>query len=281
MQSIGTLPAESFFLDTSSGYRFCLYFPPAAGTRCLGGIVYIAPFAEEMNKARKMAAMQARRLAVNGYGVLLIDLLGCGDSSGELKDADWSNWKQDIQDAIKLMRDKINAPVSLWGLRLGALLALDLARYPEYVFEKIVLWQPILQGASFMNQFFRLRLANDMLNQTTNSNQLQPARTLLSQGHTVEIAGYGITPRLTASIDALDASDWQFGTNVLHWLECVPDQVVGFPPARQKIIERWKENGVQITAQTIAGVQFWMTQETSVNADLVNATAHIFPPTSI
>ena len=44
----------------------------------------VKAWAEEMNKARRMAALQARLLAENGYAVLQIDLHGCGDSSGDL-----------------------------------------------------------------------------------------------------------------------------------------------------------------------------------------------------
>jgi alpha/beta superfamily hydrolase len=40
-----------------------------------------------MNKARRMAALQARALAALGYGVLLLDLHGCGDSSGDFGDS--------------------------------------------------------------------------------------------------------------------------------------------------------------------------------------------------
>lgn len=46
-----------------------------------GSIVYIHPFAEEMNKSRRMAALQARALTLAGFAVLQLDLIGCGDEA--------------------------------------------------------------------------------------------------------------------------------------------------------------------------------------------------------
>lgn len=276
MPSVAVSSAESFFLETLSGYRFCLYFPPKKDQPCLGGIVYLHPFAEEMNKSRKMAAMQARRLATSGYGVLLIDLFGCGDSSGELKDANWSLWKADVRNAIDWMHTRQKTPISLWGLRLGALLALDLAQSTENAVEKVVLWQPVLQGTSFLNQFFRLRLAGDMLTEKISPLTAPPVRTLLDQGQIVEIAGYEISPALAASIDALDASEWHFGASDLHWFECPSENNAALPLARQKILARWMERGTYVNIQIVTGSPFWLSQETTTNTDLVDATAGIF-----
>ncbi|WP_229425321.1 hypothetical protein [Massilia sp. Se16.2.3] len=78
-------PADAFFLDTQGGRRFCLYHAPIG--ECRGALVYVHPFAEEMNRSRRMAALQARALAARGIGVLQLDLHGCGDSVGDFGDA--------------------------------------------------------------------------------------------------------------------------------------------------------------------------------------------------
>ena len=59
---------EAFFLpvaNAQNSQRFCLFHPAQGGVR--GGLLYLHPFAEEMNKARRMAALQARLLAENGF----------------------------------------------------------------------------------------------------------------------------------------------------------------------------------------------------------------------
>ena len=121
-------PAEPFFLQTDCGRRFCLYHAPRAEKECRGAFIYVHPFGEEMNKSRRMAALQARAFAAMGFGVLQIDLFGCGDSSGDFSDARWDIWKQDLSGASTWLAERVSAPISLWGLRLGALLALDFAR---------------------------------------------------------------------------------------------------------------------------------------------------------
>jgi pimeloyl-ACP methyl ester carboxylesterase len=155
------LPAEAFFLASAPGERFCLYHAPAGV--CRGALVYVHPFAEEMNKSRRMAALQARALAAAGFGVLQIDLHGCGDSDGDFGDARWEQWHADLATASSWLHARLGQPVGLWGLRLGALLALDHAR--RHTVHQLVLWQPVLQGAAFLTQFLRLLVASGMLDE--------------------------------------------------------------------------------------------------------------------
>jgi alpha-beta hydrolase superfamily lysophospholipase len=72
--------AEPFFFDVDPGTRFCMYHPPSTHVPPRGVILYVHPFAEELNLSRRMAAQQARAFAGLGFAVLQIDLFGCGDS---------------------------------------------------------------------------------------------------------------------------------------------------------------------------------------------------------
>jgi alpha-beta hydrolase superfamily lysophospholipase len=63
-------------------------------------VLYLPPLAEELNSSRRTVAQQARALARAGFAVLQIDLLGCGDSSGRLEDARWSDWLHDARAAL-------------------------------------------------------------------------------------------------------------------------------------------------------------------------------------
>ena len=72
---------HAFFLpDARGGQRFCIHHA-AQGPVRRGQVVYVHPFTEEMNKSRRMAALQSRALAGAGFSVLQIDLAGCGDLS--------------------------------------------------------------------------------------------------------------------------------------------------------------------------------------------------------
>ena len=122
---------EAFFLpipSLSGGQRFCVYHPAQGGVM-RGQVLYVHPLAEEMNKSRRMAAQQARALSTAGFAVLQIDLLGCGDSSGDFGDATWSAWIDDVLAAchwLRIRRTSVNSagstksvPLWLWGLRSG------------------------------------------------------------------------------------------------------------------------------------------------------------------
>ena len=130
---------KAFFLPAElaeGGQRFCLFYPAEWGQNggaARGLVLYIHPFAEEMNKARRMAALQARALAQGGYSVLQIDLSGCGDSSGDFGDATWKGWVNDVVQGCHWLRGQSNiqsaasdnVPLWLWGLRAGCLLAVE------------------------------------------------------------------------------------------------------------------------------------------------------------
>ncbi|WP_306391363.1 hydrolase 2, exosortase A system-associated [Telluria beijingensis] len=190
-------PAEPFFLDTARGARFCLYHAPSGP--CRGALLYIHPFAEEMNRARRMAAVQARAFAAHGVAVLLLDLHGCGDSGGDFADASWAGWLADIEDGRAWLERRSGQRAGLWGLRLGALLALEAASTAAPA--RLLLWQPVTDGDSHLKQFLRLRVAADML-QGTSEGSVAALRTQLAAGTTLEIAGYGLAPALADGMAA-------------------------------------------------------------------------------
>ena len=148
---------EPFFFDADPGTRFSLYHAPNPHVPARGAILYVHPFAEEMNKTRRMAALQARAFAAIGFAVLQIDLFGCGDSCGDFSSGRWDLWKRDLGIACDWLAKRSSGPLQLWGVRLGGLLALDFAASRKV--DGVILWQPFINGRTCINQFLRLRLA--------------------------------------------------------------------------------------------------------------------------
>ncbi|SHH41813.1 hydrolase 2, exosortase A system-associated [Massilia sp. CF038] len=256
-------PAHAFFLAVPPGERYCLYHAPVGA--CRGALVYVHPFAEEMNKSRRMAALQARALAAAGYGVLQIDLYGCGDSDGDFGQARWEQWHADLAAARAWLGQQLGRPAGLWGLRLGALLALEHAHTNPV--PQLLLWQPVLQGASYLTQFLRLRVANDMLDEGANSGGTKALRAELDAGHALEIAGYELAPQLAARIDALDAAQLAPACPT-HWIEIVAAAERPLPPAAGRVAQTW---GQQPPVK-VAGAAFWSTQEIAECPELIAAT---------
>ena len=133
-----------------------LVWDPPEGTPRDFAALYVPPFGDEMNKSRRMAALQARALAAAGGSVALLDLRGTGDSAGDHAEATWDGWRDDVVQAFTWLSRRCDGPVLLWGLRLGALLAADLVDKRRLLPAGMLLWQPVASGRGFFNQFLRL-----------------------------------------------------------------------------------------------------------------------------
>lgn len=259
---------QPFFLPRPNGQRFCL-FHPAAGNGARGAVLYIHPFAEEMNKARRMVALQSRALAAAGYDVLQLDLLGCGDSTGDFADASWQAWQEDISEAIGALRQRSAAPLILWGLRAGCLLAAELAAEltepADFVF-----WQPVVSGKQHWQQFMRLKMAGEMASGQAKviGEQL---RQQLAAGQPVEIAGYGVAPALVAGLEQAELKPPAGGGRVI-WLETSLRDEATLAPVSQKRIEQWQAAGWRVDARITRGPAFWQTAEIEDAPELIAAT---------
>jgi exosortase A-associated hydrolase 2 len=265
---------EPFFLGGGADRRFCLFHRPAGP--CRGAVLYVPPFAEELNRTRRMAALGARRLAAHGYGVLQIDLLGTGDSAGDFGDARWDLWKQDLDAGAAWLRARVEQPLTLWGLRLGALLALDHARTAAYPLAPLLLWQPVASGSTYLTQFLRLRTANAMLGDDAAAQMGTKAlRAALQAGETLEIAGYDLSPELARAIDELPAPDAMMPPVAAHWFDVpgAPGQAPG--PACARVKAAWEAQGTLLHVHTVTGSPFWATTAVSTCPALLDATAGV------
>jgi len=231
-------PAESFFLKTESGDRFCLYHAPHPNKECRGVFIYVHPFGDEMNKSRRMVALQARAFATMGFGVLQMDLFGCGDSNGEFGKARWDIWKQDLEIA--------------WS------------------------WLENISGELFLTQFLRLRLANEMLaggsEKTTGT---QAIRSSLAIGERLEVAGYELAPDLAVAIDSLRAIKLLVPKVPVHWFEIVSKSGRTMPPAGAKVVRAWEKEGSNPQVHLVPCVPFWATQEITECPELISATTKV------
>lgn len=263
---------EAFFLPSSGNGRFCLFHPAANRPRPLGAFVYVHPFAEEMNKSRRMAALQSRALADAGFAVLQADLFGCGDSAGEFADATWSGWVDDVVVAAKWLRERTQCVPSLWGLRAGCLIAAEAARQLDDIPEWLLYWQPVHSGSQHLQQFLRLRVAGQLTGATAGERVgTAELRAELSRGTAVDIGGYRLPAAVASGLDAatLAAIPGHSRIAVLEVSGTDPPQLV---PATQTRIDEWRAADHDVVAQAVTGLAFWSTQEIAECAALIAAT---------
>jgi len=269
--------AKPFFLTGTAGKLFSIYHPACRTVTLRRDLLIIPPFAEEMNRSRRMLAMQARALSAAGVGVLIIDLYGTGDSQGDFNEARWETWKQDVLAALHWLRHDGAVQVSLLGLRLGAMLALDCLREQAGPFEKVILWQPVISGESLMTQFLRVRLAASMLDSAKEKESTQDLRATLAKGESIEVAGYDLTPELAADIDRLRLEPLASPKMPpVHWLELVSVEGRQPSPATQRVVENWRGQGVRIFSSAVVGEPFWSLPEITVAPGLLRATSQLF-----
>lgn len=266
------LSIHPFFLDAERGQRFCI-FSPAHAKKSLGAVLCIHPFAEELNKSRRMAALQAKAMAAAGYDVLQIDLFGCGDSAGDFGEASWQAWRADVLLAYDCLRNRSDAPLILWGLRAGCLLAasaaVDLPETPNFIF-----WQPVISGKQYWRQFMRLASAADMLagqggRSADKRDNPFAARKML------EIAGYAISPMLADSLQEAELSAPAGQIGRVAWLVISNRGDVTILPAVQAAIAQWQASGFDVSARAIRGPAFWQTAEIKELPDLLTETLSI------
>ena len=266
---------EPFFLNGEHGALFCIHHYPAV-LPPKGGILYLHPFAEEMHKSRRMAALQARRFACAGYAVLQVDLCGCGDSAGDFADASWDAWLIDARLAHAWLSARNTGPIRLWGLRTGANLAIELANTLSGI-EQLLLWQPVVNGEHYLNQFLRIKMASEMLSAGQTQHGIKDLRARLDAGESLEVGGYRLNATMARDLSRLKLGD-RHPSCAVAWLELGLEDSDLVALASQRIVNDWRKSGCMVRTHTLTGVPFWLTQDITETPDLIEATSGCCQP---
>lgn len=222
-----------------------------------------------------MAALQARALADAGYGVLQIDLHGCGDSSGDFGDASWSSWIDDARCAARWLRERSDADFWWWGLRTGALLACSAASGFDDP-ARLLLWQPVAAGKTFVQQFLRLKLAGELVGESQAGGGkalMAGLRAQLAHGESVEVGGYLLSPSLAAGLEQAELAP-PARLARCEWIELSARPGAGLSPAVQARLAAWRSTATdaQVRARVVCGPAFWQTAEISECPQLIEAS---------
>lgn len=257
---------DVFFLPAAGGeQRLCLFHAPAGAPR--SKILYLHPFAEEMNKSRRMAALACRALAEAGHAVLQIDLRGCGDSSADFGDASWADWQADVRLALAELDARVpDAPLWLWGLRAGCLLAAsDWGRPVNHLF-----WQPMTSGKLALQQFLRLKLAAEMASGASKG-LMEQMKTELTAGRPVDVAGYRLGAGLASGLEAARLAPNGAASRV-EWLEVSTRDDAALTPVSEQAVKAWQDAGWAVRPQIVQGPGFWATSEIELAPALIERT---------
>lgn len=267
---------KPFFLKGSKGPLFCIYYPPSIGRNSDYTIIIVPPFGEEMNKARRMMSLQARALSDVGFGCVLFDLFGTGDSSGEFSASSWNIWKSDLNIISQWVSDQNNTNYCYLTLRLGSLLALDSILFYNLRPAAIALWQPIISGSTAMRQILRLYSLRNFHDQNNRTNT-QAILKKFEQDKSLEVAGYEINIDLYHSINNIELSNFtlDFECTAL-WSELCLTTPAAISPASSKICDKWQKTGTNIVRAPLTGPAFWASTDIIVVDKLITLTTNYF-----
>jgi exosortase A-associated hydrolase 2 len=263
---------KPLFIPSDTGALFSLYFSPL-GKPLNRAILHIPAFAEEMNKSRRMVAMQAREFAHRGYAVLVLDLFGTGDSFGDFGEATWDIWLQNIDTAIDWLKRQGADTITLWGMRTGALLAMDYAGRNRQKIDRLLCWQPVLNGETFITQFLRLRVAAAIMDNNAPREKTSDLKRQLSDGQALEVAGYLLNPDLIKPLMALRADQLPLhNVNDAALFEVVANEDTPVAMSNSQFLDKLEKNAVEASLNKVVGEAFWATQEITAAPKLIALT---------
>ncbi|HWI13376.1 MAG TPA: hydrolase 2, exosortase A system-associated [Burkholderiales bacterium] len=267
------------FIEGTQGPLFVAVREPAddgaGGVR--GCVLVVPPFAEEMNKTRRMLAELSIRLADRGIVTVVPDLYGTGDSAGDFGVVDWQTWQRDIG-SVAAWAAARGMPVDrLLAVRLGAALALDCiasGNLPD-TYRHTVFWQPVFDGARFVTQFLRLRTAASLT--AAQKESVSDLRASLQAGQVVDVAGYALSPRLAASVNACampEVLPVEFGR--VTCIEITRSADVGITAPLAQLCERSVASGGSASTHTVVGEPYWASTEIVSVKGVIDKTCECF-----
>lgn len=261
----GVLCAE--FLSSGGDPLFVMVRQPQNEPR--GCVLVVPPFAEEMNKSRRLVTELGFALATSGVALAMPDLSGTGDSSGDFAEATWATWLADLARTREWLECRGLKVSGLLAIRLGAALACDALRSGAlHPVQRTVLCQPVFDGKRHLQQFLRLRVAASRMIGSTES--LEMLRSVLASGSTVEVAGYVLSPALASAMElAVFPERLPDAFGEVDWVEIVRGPSGAVSPHAAKFMEHQSEGGVRVRAHAAAGEPFWGTTEVVVDPTLL------------
>ncbi|MDM0011238.1 alpha/beta fold hydrolase [Variovorax sp. J22P168] len=130
---------------------FGFFHPPEVASTRSDAVLLCAPMGHEALRTHRFYRLLAVRLARRGIPVLRFDFYGTGDSPGDDEEGDLEGWRGDLRAAHRELIARSGATKVVWfGSRLGATLAAQAAADTQPMPVKLVLWEPVLDGARYL-----------------------------------------------------------------------------------------------------------------------------------
>jgi exosortase A-associated hydrolase 2 len=183
---------KQIFFKNKSGHKlFGVLFTPDGEPKAKG-VIICQPIADERYRAKRILVNQARLLCHNGCHVLIFDYFGEGDSEGNFEETSATTRVSDICDGIQFLKEASGVTdIGILGLRMGASLALLALQQTDLSF--CVLWEPIIDGYAYMQNWLRVNLSSQLVYYKEIKYNRKALEDQLLKGARIENEGYVIT----------------------------------------------------------------------------------------
>jgi acyl transferase domain-containing protein len=134
--------------------RLCgIHHPPSGKTERNEGVLICHPMPQEYIHCYWSLRELSELLSMEGYHVLRFDYFGTGDSEGESYEVDINQWRADVLAAADELKNRYGVDkISVIGLRFGATLAFQASSEDSMHFNRLVLWDPVLNGETLIKE---------------------------------------------------------------------------------------------------------------------------------
>ena len=244
-----------------------------------GAVILVPPFAEEMNRSRRMYVLCARLLANNGIHAVIFDFSGTGDSSGEWGQFCYSDWMGDIKH-VYTHCSSFADNVSFIALRFGALILSDVVSQSDIDVDRCIFWDPIENGEILIRQLIRIKIAAAMADESKKLTTKEILDDIESMGY-LESGGYKISKSLIDDINSKRLSDLIESVldNIeLDWMQLGKHSETKKQWLPNSIFEKnlSQDQCNKIVMHPVNDVKFWMQQEVTIAPELLRETQRVF-----
>ena len=185
---------HSRFIDIGTHRLFMVEHSPE---RPRGAVLLCSPFLEEKLFCRRILKNLAESLCEQGWLVVRFDGYGEGDSEGELSNADLSTLVSDCASLIQLLRERVEGPIVMLGMRWGANVAL-FANFENV--DAILAIDPLLSGEEYVQQLLRQNLTTQMATWGSVRENREALLAASERGRCINIQGFDLGPQLIAQM---------------------------------------------------------------------------------
>ena len=239
-----------FFFGADARRLFGI-FEPAPTEKASAAVLLCNAFGHEAIHAHRLYRVLAQRLTRAGFDVMRFDYFGTGDSAGDDRDADLDGWTGDVLTAYEELLSRSGSSRAAWlGARLGAPLVARATHRAARTPERVVLWDPIVDGGAYLAEIGALHERTLEISYAG----VQPLWRAFPRSAS-ECMGFELAQPLQEGLRALTPETFA----APRALRC--EVICGAVPEIRALAAAWSASGLRVDTTLLADAFDWTTED--------------------